>query len=129
MHLTGADLDTFNAQGFLFLPEVFSPSDVAVMKGQLPALMSEDSPPRGLEKDGHTVRAIHGAHATAPVFDVLSRHPRLVEPARQMLQSPVYIHQFKINVKAAFEGDLWKWHQDYIFWLKEDGMMEPRCVN
>jgi ectoine hydroxylase len=34
----------------------------------------------------------------------------------------VYIYQFKINVKAAFGGDVWQWHQDYIFWRNEDGM-------
>jgi hypothetical protein len=36
---------------------------------------------------------------------------------------------FKINIKAPFSGDIWKWHQDYIYWRKEDGMPKPRVVN
>jgi ectoine hydroxylase len=41
----------------------------------------------------------------------------------------VYVHQFKINAKAACGGEVWAWHQDYVFWLKEDGMPAPRVTN
>jgi ectoine hydroxylase len=39
------------------------------------------------------------------------------------------MHQFKINAKAAFEGDVWQWHQDYGTWARDDGMPEPRAMN
>jgi ectoine hydroxylase len=39
------------------------------------------------------------------------------------------MHQFKINAKAAFTGDVWQWHQDYGTWLRDDGMPEPRAMN
>jgi len=32
------------------------------------------------------------------------------------------MHQFKINAKAPFDGELWQWHQDYGVWAREDGM-------
>jgi hypothetical protein len=41
----------------------------------------------------------------------------------------VYVHQFKLNAKAAFEGDLWQWHQDYGSWARDDGMPEARAMN
>jgi ectoine hydroxylase len=41
----------------------------------------------------------------------------------------VYIHQFKINGKAAFDGDVWQWHQDYGTWFNDDDMPEPRAMN
>ena len=28
------------------------------------------------------------------------------------------MHQFKLNAKAAFEGDVWQWHQDYGTWAR-----------
>jgi hypothetical protein len=37
--------------------------------------------------------------------------------------------KFKINAKAAFEGDVWQWHQDYGTWARDDGMPEPRAMN
>ena len=39
------------------------------------------------------------------------------------------MHQFKVNAKAAFDGDVWQWHQDYGTWLRDDGMPEPRAMN
>src|SRR5438128_7514786 len=129
MLLPQTELDAYAADGFLLIPDVFSPDEIDVLKQELPAVLAEDSPRRVLEKDGQTVRAVHGAHATHEVFGRLARHPRLVHSARQILGSGVYVHQFKINVKAAFAGDVWKWHQDFIFWLKQDGMREPRAVN
>jgi ectoine hydroxylase len=41
----------------------------------------------------------------------------------------VYVYQFKLNAKAAFEGDVWQWHQDYGTWARDDGMPEPRAMN
>ncbi|HYU30530.1 MAG TPA: phytanoyl-CoA dioxygenase family protein [Thermoanaerobaculia bacterium] len=58
----------------------------------------------------------------------VTRHPRLVEPAMQILGSPVYVYQFKVNAKIAFLGDVWEWHQDYIFWRQEDGVRAPDLV-
>jgi ectoine hydroxylase len=38
-------------------------------------------------------------------------------------------HQFKINGKMAFEGDVWQWHQDYGTWLNDDHMPTERAMN
>ena len=129
MTLTDAQLGHFRDLGYVLLDDVFSPEEVSALKHDLPALMSDDSPRRVLEKDGRTVRAIHGCHTTSEACRRLVRHPRMLGPSAQILGSDVYVHQFKINVKAAFTGDIWKWHQDFIFWLKQDGMQQPRAVN
>jgi hypothetical protein len=47
----------------------------------------------------------------------------------QILGGPVYMHQFKINAKAAFNGDVWQWHQDYGTWARDDLMPEARAMN
>ena len=39
------------------------------------------------------------------------------------------MHQFKINGKMAFEGDVWQWHQDYGTWLNDDLMPTERAMN
>jgi ectoine hydroxylase len=39
------------------------------------------------------------------------------------------MHQFKINGKAAFDGDVWQWHQDYGTWRADDQMPEARAMN
>src|ERR1700752_4924209 len=56
-------------------------------------------------------------------------HPRLIRPVEQVFGEKLYMHQYKINAKAAFEGDVWQWHQDYGTWARDDGMPEPRAMN
>jgi ectoine hydroxylase-related dioxygenase (phytanoyl-CoA dioxygenase family) len=82
-----------------------------------------------LEEDGKVVRSIYGSHMTNSVFDKLTRHPKLVRPVEKILDSEIYVYQFKINAKLALKGDVWAWHQDFIFWLCEDGMQSPRVMN
>ena len=128
MLLSKEQLKRYEDEGFLFLPECLSPREVDVMKTELPAIFSENSPRRVVEKDG-MVRSVYGSHISNDVFRRLTRHPRLVEPAMQVLNSQVYVYQFKINAKKAFGGDNWEWHQDYIFWRKEDGMPSARVTS
>jgi len=62
-------------------------------------------------------------------FGKLARHPRMVEPVETLLGEKLYMHQFKINGKMAFEGDVWQWHQDYGTWLNDDMMPTERAMN
>lgn len=129
MSITGEQLEQYHQDGYLFLPQHFSPDEVEVMKAELPAIFADGGPERVVEKEGKSVRSIYGAHTRNEIFRRLSRHPRIVALAMKILGSEVYIYQFKINAKSAFVGDIWEWHQDYIYWLKEDGLPEPRAVN
>lgn len=129
MRLSREQAESFGRDGFVLVADCFSAAEVAVMKAELPSLFSEDSPRKVSEAGAAVVRSVYGSHATNEVFGLLGRHPILVGPARQLLDSEVYIYQFKINAKAAFDGDVWDWHQDYIFWRKEDGMPSARVVN
>jgi ectoine hydroxylase len=47
----------------------------------------------------------------------------------QVFGDRLYMHQYKINAKAAFDGDVWQWHQDYGTWQRDDGMPEPHAMN
>jgi L-proline 4-hydroxylase len=129
MCLTQDEMKVYREQGYLFRSGLFSRAEVEVMKEQLPKVFSEAGPRRIVEKEGSVVRSVYGLHRTNEVFHRLSKHPRLVESAMQLLKSEVYIYQFKVNAKAAFGGDVWEWHQDFIFWQKEDSMPKPRVMN
>src|SRR5436309_2782809 len=129
MELTDEQLRSYDELGYVFVAAYFSSKDIARMKGELSTVLTEDSPRRILENDGKTVRSVYGLHKSNEVFNRLSRHPKLLIPTIQLLESSVYIYQFKINIKSAFSGDIWDWHQDYIYWLKEDNMVAPRIVN
>jgi L-proline 4-hydroxylase len=127
MWLTAQQIEQYHQNGFLIMQNYFSPTEIEILLDELPAIFTKDSSRRILEKSG-AVRSVFASHTDNEAYSCLSRLPRLVEPAKQLLASEVYIHQFKINAKVALEGEQWEWHQDFLYWNKEDGMPRARVV-
>src|SRR3977135_1533044 len=109
MRLTQQQIDDFNREGWLFLPELFSPEEVALLAQEAVGIYDTDRPEGWREKSG----------APRPVCD----------PVEQLFGEKLSMHQYKINAKSAFTGDVWQWHQDYGTWKRDDGMPEPRALN
>ena len=53
----------------------------------------------------------------------------MVDRARQILGSEVYIHQSRVNFKPGFDGKEFYWHSDFETWHAEDGMPRMRAVS
>jgi len=81
------------------------------------------------EKGSNAVRTNFAAHLISEPFARLARHPRMIEPVESLFGEKLYMHQFKINGKMGFEGDVWQWHQDYGTWLNDDMMPTERAMN
>jgi len=128
MQITGAMLDGYKEDGYLLVPELFTSEEIALIAEQLPSMLSEDSSGIIRETNGE-VRSLYGAHQVNEVFDRLCRLNRILRPVQELLESDVYIHQSKVNIKKAFKGDWWEWHQDFPYWRLDDGMPAPRVVS
>src|SRR5246500_3888171 len=128
MKLTSEQLDFFKREGYLFLPETFSDEEVAILKSEAEAIYRENRPEVWREKSG-APRTAFAAHLYNEAFGILGAHPRMIGPVEQIFGEKVYMHQYKINAKSAFTGDVWQWHQDYGTWKRDDGMPEPRAMN
>ena len=128
MKLSAEQLKAFDERGYVFFPDCFSEDEIALLRAEADSILKLDRPEVWREKTG-APRTAFAAHTFSEVFGLLSRHPRLVEPLRQLFGEDVYVHQFKLNAKAAFEGDVWQWHQDYGTWQRDDGMPEARAMN
>ncbi|BAT58976.1 phytanoyl-CoA dioxygenase PhyH [Variibacter gotjawalensis] len=128
MKLSQEQVKQFDDQGYMFFPECFSAEEIALMSIEADNILKMDRPEVWREKSG-APRTGFAAHTFNEVFRLLAHHPRLVEPLQQVFGEPVYVHQFKLNAKAAFTGDVWQWHQDYGTWARDDGMPEPRAMN
>ncbi|UNC15192.1 proline hydroxylase [Acidiphilium multivorum] len=128
MKLTPQQIEDFHREGWLFLPELFTPEEVALLKRESEAIYREHRPEVWREKTG-APRTAFAAHTYNEAFGTLGAHPRLIGPVEQLFGEQVYMHQYKINAKAAFTGEVWQWHQDYGTWKRDDGMPEPRAMN
>src|ERR1700720_2282235 len=128
MPLTAQQLRQFAEEGYLFLPGCFSEGEVAILRDEAEQIYATDRREVWREKTG-APRTAFAAHTYNEAFRLLGNHPRLIHPVEQLLGERLYMHQYKINAKAAFEGDVWQWHQDYGTWARDDGMPEPRAMN
>ena len=126
--LTDAQIEHFHREGFLFLPETFTPEEVAVLREAADGIYTHDRPEVWRERSG-APRTAFAAHLYNQAFNLLGRHPRMIHPVEQLFGEKLYMHQYKVNAKASFTGDVWQWHQDYGTWARDDGMPEPRAMN
>ena len=128
MRLSPAQLKAFDDDGYLFLPECFSEEEVALLRHEAEAIYRSGRPEVWRETSW-APRTAFAAHTYNEGFRLLGAHPRLIEPVEQLFGERLYMHQYKVNAKAAFDGDIWQWHQDYGTWARDDGMPEPRAMN
>ena len=128
MKLTQQQMEQFDKEGYLFFENMFSPEEAKLLREEAANVYAMDRQEVWRESSG-VARTAFAAHTFNEAFRRLGSHPRLVEPVSQILDGEVYMHQFKVNAKAAFDGDVWQWHQDYGTWLRDDGMPEPRAMN
>ena len=128
MKLAPEQLAFFNREGWLFLPELFNGEETDFLAREAERIYDANRREVWREKSG-APRTAFAAHLYNEAFGVLGAHPRMIEPVEQVFGEKVYMHQFKINAKSAFTGDVWQWHQDYGTWKRDDGMPEPRAMN
>lgn len=128
MRLTEEELKRFDEDGYLFFPGKFTPEEAACLKDEAEAVYALDREEVWRESNG-VARTAFAAHKYNEAFRRLGAHPRMIDPVTQVLDGPVYMHQYKVNAKAAFDGAVWQWHQDYGTWKRDDEMPEPRAMN
>ena len=128
MKLTTGQLAEFDEQGYLFLPDYFSEEETAVLRAEAGEIFKTERKEIWYESSG-APRTAFAVHTYNEAFGILGAHPRLIEPVSQLFDEQLYMHQFKVNAKAPFDGDVWQWHQDYGVWSRNDGMPTPRAMN
>jgi ectoine hydroxylase len=129
MKLTPEQHTQFDRDGYLFFPGLFTPEETQTLNDAVPELYERREDYNVREKGKDAVRTNFAAHMYSEPFARLGRHPRMIEPVEELLAEKLYMHQFKINGKMAFEGDVWQWHQDYGTWLNDDMMPTERAMN
>lgn len=127
------ELRAHDERGFSILPGTLTGGEIETYSRELERLTTDETL-RGderviTEKGSGEVRSIFAVQHLSELIDDLSRDPRLLERARQLLGSDVYLHQTRINYMPGFKGAGFYWHSDFETWHAEDGMPAPRAVS
>ena len=129
MRLSKDQLTIYDRDGFLVLPELFSPREVEAMKADLQRIQTIDTDHLVRERGSNVAKTIYRVHeadgpTASPIFHPAARSPRLLAPAQQLLaDDALYVYHTKCNLKSAIDGSVWQWHQDYGSW-RRDGVPE-----
>lgn len=119
--------------GFLSLPRLFSAAEVANLRALVEdlreSMQGQQDQRLILEPDSGSLRSIFEVHELRRELAELFRQPRLLNVARQLLGSEVYLHQSRINFKPGFSGKEFYWHSDFETWHVEDGMPAMRALS
>jgi len=129
MRLNKEQLRRLDEDGLVAIPDVFSRAEIDILRAPMPALFAEERPENTREAGGGAVRNLLSLHRRNVAFARLVRHPRLVEPALQILGEDLYAQQVKINPKTGFDGAGYEWHFDFATHHKRDGVARPRALN
>jgi ectoine hydroxylase len=127
--LTELQINSLNQDGFLILPDLFNELEIEQLKSGLPDLLSEQNEANIVEKASGKVRTALALHERDNAFNQLVHDTRLLDPAHQIRPEPLYIQQVKVNVKAAFSGEVWQWHYDFATHHSDDGVSKPLALN
>ncbi|WP_293776070.1 ectoine hydroxylase [uncultured Oxalicibacterium sp.] len=124
---------SYEQDGFLLMPDLFNQDEVAFLFDTMQN-MREEFTHAGrkeviAEPGSGEVRSIFNVHRLNDIFANLVRDPRVLNVAREILGSEVYIHQSRINYKPGFTGKEFYWHSDFETWHSEDGMPAMRALS
>ena len=123
----------YQENGFLLMPELFNQEEVAYLFDAMQTMREEFTHVGRkeviAEPGSGEVRSIFNVHRLNEIFANLVRDPRVLNVAREILGSEVYIHQSRINYKPGFTGKEFYWHSDFETWHSEDGMPAMRALS
>lgn len=128
-----ATLTSHDAKGFSVVEGLLSPAEVQGYWQELVRLSGDEELKADervvTEKASGDVRSIFEVHTLSELIAELVLDPRVLDRARQILGSDVYVHQCRVNYMPGFKGRGFSWHSDFETWHAEDGMPIPRAVS
>jgi ectoine hydroxylase len=126
MELNESQKEQFREKGWLVLPSVFDAEEVAVLNQAVENVTNHDGPEVAREPNG-APSVVYGMHLLDDRFAALAHHPAIVNPAKELLDSDIFVHQSRVNVKQL-GGSIVKWHQDFGTYHRVDGLPDPRGI-
>ncbi|MEM9824121.1 MAG: phytanoyl-CoA dioxygenase family protein, partial [Bacteroidota bacterium] len=127
--VTDHQIATYHKDGFLVIENLLDPEEVKQLSIRLNTFQSLKHLPNVICEEGGDIRSIFAPNRHDELYERLYRLQRLVAPTQQLVEEEVYLYQYKLNLKNAFSGKAWEWHQDFAYWHLDDGVQEPKMIS
>jgi ectoine hydroxylase-related dioxygenase (phytanoyl-CoA dioxygenase family) len=73
------------------------------------------------------IRQLMNSEMVSPILDAMSRSDEMLSIMRQLIGPDLYLYHSKLMMKAAHDGTMTPWHQDWGYWQYD--LKEPTQVN
>lgn len=131
--LTAEQVQAYDRDGFLVINDLFDAGEVTRYLSELHRLLNDKTLRHRAEAikepNSDEVRSLFSVHEFSALLAHVVNDPRVVDVAKQILGSKVYVHQSRANIKPGFTGEAFYWHSDFETWHVEDGMPSMRALS
>jgi ectoine hydroxylase-related dioxygenase (phytanoyl-CoA dioxygenase family) len=129
MYLTDNNTLDFQRDGYVLLPDVFRPAEVAAMLAEVEGGERVSATTRGnADASGRKAKLAIWHELGDDIWAAASTSPRVVNNVRMLLGEEIAFFHGKVMLKEAGTGGAWEWHQDYGYWYNQ-GYVFPRLLS
>ncbi|HEX8832736.1 MAG TPA: phytanoyl-CoA dioxygenase family protein [Abditibacteriaceae bacterium] len=127
--LTHEQAQQYDRDGYILVPDVFSPPEVQAMIGAVEggSRVAEKSFDMA-DTSGKNARLALWSELGDDIWAGASTHPGIVNTARMLMREEISFFHGKVILKEARSGGAWEWHQDYGYW-HHDGFLFPNMIS
>ena len=129
MKLVKDQMDFYHENGYLVLEDLFSIEEIQAINSKLSQFNQIKDLPNIICEENGAIRSVFAPERHDELFAALYQNERVVEPCQQLVGDQIYLYQYKLNLKNAFDGKAWEWHQDFPYWKHGDGVEKPDLVS
>ena len=126
------EIKFFDDNGYLFIDKFIKKNIITGIKSEISKTLKKigkDSKNfEVLYEDDGSIRLVRNIHDNIEFFKNLVVSSSLIEIAKSLLKSDVYVLNSKLNIKSAFTGGHFDWHQDYGYWYN-NGCLFPHLAS
>jgi ectoine hydroxylase-related dioxygenase (phytanoyl-CoA dioxygenase family) len=138
MTITRAEVERFHEQGYLVRERLVPPEWLRQMQVELEGLHARMvlAPDPGVhvswesEVDASVqgrIKQLMHAEVVSPTINRFLRSDPVLEIVEALIGPEISLYHCKLLMKAAREGTVTPWHQDYAYWVAEDN--RPLMLN
>ena len=108
MKLQEGQLEQFERDGYIIIPELFSQEDVSILKAEVPKVFAQKREENVREKDGQTVRTSFATHTYNKLFSQFVRHPNVLKAAEAAVLEMNKLKNFHLLLPLTYKRILHK---------------------
>lgn len=127
--LLNNQIESYHKNGFLILNDVFSAIEIAEYNEKLSVFNMHKNEPNVICENNGSIRSVFAPEKQEPYYLNLVTDKRILRASEQLINDKLYLYQYKLNIKEAFVGQNWEWHQDFPYWHYGDGIKNPELIS